>query len=114
METKRIENHEYENQLITIRGMVSKKNSELYNYLDSILGGKNKTKNLWIDKLKNIPVGGMKGLISYKINDMENANINVSLDVSKNIKEFDFLKLHQEEYKSLCKTLGIFILPSAC
>lgn len=109
MEKQRIEKHEYKNQLIAIKGMVSNKNKELNIYIDNIIGKENKVKNLWIEKLKNIPTGGLKGLLLYKISEIENNNINISLDIEKRVDKFKFSALSSEEYSGLCRVLGVFL-----
>ncbi|MFA5602383.1 MAG: GHKL domain-containing protein [Bacilli bacterium] len=109
LEEHRLEKHEYRNQLITIKGMIDNKNKELNSYINNIIGDGKQIKELMINKLKNIPFGGLKGLLLYKISEIENNKIDISINVDKNIEDFNFNLLTSGDYKDLCTIIGVFL-----
>jgi len=109
LEQHRLEKHEYRNQLITIKGMIDSKNKELNNYITSIMGTDKQIKELLINKLKDIPFGGLKGLLLYKITEIEENKINVSVSIDRNIQAFKFDELTPTDYKDLCTIIGVFL-----
>jgi two-component system, LytTR family, sensor histidine kinase AgrC len=109
MEVQRINNHENKNQLITIKSMVSKNNKKLLEYINSIISDIYIEENEWMSKLKNLPKGGLKGLIYYKISQMKNENIKIILDIDKNINKGNFSNFSIDDYKQLCRILGVYL-----
>jgi two-component system sensor histidine kinase AgrC len=109
VEQDKIKNHENKNQLIIIRDMVSKRNKKLIDYINNILNESIIDGGDWFVKLKNIPKGGLKGLIYYKIMQAKNDNIELSLDISKELKKNDFLNIDTSNYKKLCTILGVYL-----
>lgn len=95
--------HEYKNQLAAIREMHNI--SSVRKYIDSILGCVDNSKSDYISDLKFIPKGGVKGIIYYKLMIAKNKNIDVTINVNKNIKELEFID--GETQKNLIKVLGI-------
>lgn len=102
--------HEYKNQLILIRGMVSPDNKEAIDYIDKLLNIREVTiENECLNKLSNIPQKGLKGFIYYKISKMQENGIEVIVDVSK--------ELHQERLWNTCdkylndvsRIIGVYI-----
>ena len=108
MDNQRIQNHENKNQLVVIKGMANKNNKELINYIESILNEPHSSEIEWLAKLKNIPKGGLKGLIYYKIIQMKSENIKLSLDISS-IKKSIITDMTIEHYKQLCRIIGVYI-----
>ena len=63
--------HEYKNQLIIIDDMIPKANKKAKEYLNKVLNKvEDVTDNDWLMKLKNLPSGGIKGLVHFKIKKM--------------------------------------------
>ena len=101
-------NHENKNQLVVLKSMASK-NKKVVEFIDSILADEIDHKNRWINELKNIPNGGLKGLLSYKINHMIDNKIKVTVNTSPRVKNFKFNKFSTKMYKDICKIIGVYI-----
>ena len=106
MDNESINIHESKNQLAVLREMI-KNNKKAVNYIDNIIKYRINLEDQNIQKLKNIPKGGLKGLLYYKINLIENNNITLFLDITKYVKN-KLSKLTLEENKTLCRLVGIF------
>ena len=86
IEEKSKNQHEYNNQLILIREMLGNRNKKVREYIDQILSIENEqSKSNWLNKIKNIPNGGLKGLIHYKIVEMEKKKIKLYIDINENV-----------------------------
>ena len=102
-------NHEYKNQLSVLKSYIKNNNKkEAVEYIDDILKATNIEDKGLITELKNIPKGGIKGLLYYKIITARNKKIAIILDVSKNAKN-SLKKLSTEDNKVLSKILGVYI-----
>ena len=101
-------NHENKNQLIVIREN-SVGNEKVVNYIDSILEENNGHKDKWINELSYISDIGISGFLSVKINNMLDNNINVILNISPQVKKFNFSEINSKEYKDLCRIIGIYL-----
>lgn len=102
-------NHEYNNQLMILSGYLEdKKYKKVKEYLNTIIGEHKTGQNYKIRQLSNFPNGGLKGLMYYKINKMEENNVKYYLYVSQDIqKEFD--KFDVGMYQDITKVFGVFI-----
>jgi two-component system sensor histidine kinase AgrC len=109
MEKDLIRNHENKNHLIVIKNMVPKNNKKLIQYINSIMSELIEVEDAWLVKLKNIPRGGLQGLIYYKISQIKKESINLSLDISQNLKKTYFSKLDTENNRDLCTILGVYL-----
>lgn len=101
-----LEKHEYKNDLAVLGTKVHDK--EIKKFIEEKL-----TKKLLIDEnwglsLKEMPSGGMKGLLYYKIIFAKNNHINLRIDISKNIRKY-FKVIPKEEYRILCHLFGIYL-----
>ncbi len=106
MDNESINIHESKNQLATLREMI-KNNKRAIKYIDNIIKDSINVEGQNVRKLKNIPKGGLKGLLYYKITIIENSNITLFLDITKYVKN-KLSKLTLEENKTLCRLVGIF------
>ncbi len=109
MEREIIKNHENKNQLIVIKSLIAKSNKRALEYIQGILSNATVLEDLWLIKINKIPKGGLQGLIYYKIAQMRNENINLSLDISKELKKEEFLKININDYRDLCTVLGVYL-----
>ena len=102
-------NHEYNNQLMILSGYLEdKKYKKVKEYLTTIIGEHKTGQNYKIRQLSNFPNGGLKGLMYYKINKMDENNVKYYLYVSPDIqKEFD--KFNVNLYQNITKIFGVFI-----
>lgn len=98
--------HELKNNLSIIRNMT--KNKEIIAKIDDMLKFSIILDENDIECLKDIPKGGLKGLIYYKIAISKNNNINIVTDVSPKISS-KLKKINEQELKRICIILGIYI-----
>jgi two-component system sensor histidine kinase AgrC len=101
--------HEFKNQIISIKGFVNKKNKALTEYLNSIASDINKNESETIRNMENLPKGGLKGLIYYKLGYLEEENINISFDISKSMKKSPFSRIDSKLYNDILKVIGIYL-----
>ena len=102
-------NHENKNQLILIRETLKSKN-KTEELINEILEDDIEHTNKWLNELKNIPSGGLKGFLSYKINNMTDNGINVYLSISPRLKELNLSKaFNMKTYKELCQMIGVYM-----
>lgn len=98
--------HEYKNDLAILQTKV--KDREVKKFIESKLSKKLIIEDEWLEQLKEIPEGGMKGLLYYKIILAKNNKINLKIDVSKNIKK-KFKSIDKKDYKLICNLFGIYL-----
>ncbi len=101
-------NHENKNQLIVLKNLTLK-NKKALEFIDSILEDDINHQNRWINDLKYIPSGGLKGLLSYKINSMIDNGIKVTINISPRIKNINFKNVKASDYKDICRVIGVYI-----
>ena len=103
-------NHEFRNQLLVIRGYAQMKSHEkLLKYLDSIIDDTKKMHNSYlISQLNKFPDGGLKGLLYYKLAQMEDHKIKYQISVDGNVKS-NLKKLNSNMYNNITKILGILL-----
>ena len=106
IDTENMNIHESKNQLATLRDIV-KDNKEATEYIDNIISERINVESNNIIKLKNIPKGGLKGLLFYKITLAEKQKIDLLIDISNNVSS-SLKKLNLDETKNLCRLVGIF------
>ncbi len=109
IEKDRIRRHENKNQLITIKGMISPKDKRTNEYIDSLISDNSDKSYKWLSELKNIPIGGLKGLLFYKVNKMCENNIEVSLTISRSLENSKLQNIDTKTYKQLCQIIGVYI-----
>lgn len=107
IEKDRIRRHEILNNLLILKSSYNKKELNFEEILnDVILQYENKEKSNYTHIYK-MP-SGLKGILYYKLNDMENSKININLNVSKNIvKELD--NMDNDLFLDVSKILGILL-----
>lgn len=102
--------HEYKNQLIVINDMIPKTNKKLKKYVeDKLEVEKNIKDNVWLEKLTNLPSGGIKGLVYYKLKQMIEKNIDVYIEVDNelsNKKKWFNIEKNLEDYTRI---LGVYL-----
>lgn len=109
IEKARIRRHENKNQLVTIKGMISPKDKRANEYIDSLIADNSDKSYKWLSELKNIPIGGLKGLLFYKVNKMRENNIEVSLTISRSLENSKLQNIDTKTYKQLCQIIGVYI-----
>lgn len=109
LDLQRVTNHENKNQLLVIKGMVDKGESNTSEYINSIIDTQYKDNDAIIYKTDRIPSGGLRGLIYYKILTMKEKKINSNLDVDRSLNELDFDNIPIKTNQELCKIVGVFL-----
>lgn len=98
--------HELKNNLSIIRNLAKEK--KVLEKVDEMLGININVEDRYIETLKNVPKGGLKGIIYYKLAIAANENVNFIIDVSKNATK-KLQQLSKSNLKELCIVLGIYI-----
>ena len=98
--------HELKNNLSIIRNLTKEKKA--IEKIDEMLGMNINVEDRYIETLKNVPKGGLKGIIYYKIAIAANENVNFIVDVSEKTTK-KLKQLSKSNLKELCIILGIYI-----
>ena len=106
IEEEQINLHESKNQLIMLREMTTDK--KVQKEIDKILKQRIQIETKWIEQLKDIPKGGLKGLLYYKLIVAKNNKITAVVDVGKSVKS-SLSKIKGKDLKLLCRLVGIYI-----
>lgn len=102
--------HEYKNQLVIIKSMIEDNDADVIDYINDILHDNDKNKDTkWLTRLTNIPLGGLKGLIYYKINEMISKGIDVNLEVAESLNKKSLWKNYSENSHDISKIIGVYI-----
>lgn len=106
IETEQLNRHELKNSLGAMYSMT--KNKKILEKIDSILKDNISIEDTWIEELKSVPKGVLKGLLYYKMAIARNKNLRIVTDVSS--KSSTFLKrLKKTDLKDLTQLVGIFL-----
>lgn len=98
--------HELKNNLSIIRSLT--KNKKIIEKVDEMLKFSIIIDEQAIEDLKNIPKGGLKGLLYYKVALAKNKNVKMSVEVSPKATSI-IKKLSTKKLKQLCIVLGVFL-----
>ena len=101
-------NHEYNNQLMVIKGY-SHDPKKLEEYLNLIIEEHKCGQNYTIRQLSNFPDGGIKGLIYHKLGKMDDNKIKYYLYIDKDSKKIFEKKFDVKTYQDITKLLGVFL-----
>ncbi len=107
LEKDRINRHEMLNNLIVLKSKKNKNSKEYEELLDSIIEDYQMKKSNFYSKLSHLP-SGIKGIIYYKLANIDVNNINFNLIISNEVKEL-FETFDSKLYYKICKILGILI-----
>jgi two-component system sensor histidine kinase AgrC len=106
---KNIAIHTFKNQIISVKGFISKSNKKANNYLDSILNELKSDKTNLLADMENVPKGGLKGLIYYKLCDLNDHQMKITTNISSNLKRSKISKIEPEIYKNIVKVFGVLL-----
>ena len=109
LDYQRISNHENKNQLLVIKGLISKSNKKAIQYVDEVINDAKEDSETLFAKAKRIPTGGLQGLIYQKMLYMQSKNINVELDVSKSLKKLNISNISAKTNYDICRMAGIIL-----
>ena len=105
IEKEQLNRHEYKNQLAVLRTVA--KDKKVKSKIDEILDDNINIEDEVVNKLKDLPKGGIKGLMYYKAAIAKKKKINLVVDVS--LKSNSKLKkLDESQMKIICKLIGIY------
>lgn len=105
IEDEQLIRHEYKNQLAVLRCLTKEK--KVKNKIDEIISDTINIDNHMINQLKNLPSGGLKWLLYYKIAVARNNGINIEVDVSQDASPV-LNPLGKDELKTISKLIGIY------
>ena len=105
IEKEQLNRHEYKNQLAVLRCLTKEK--KVKDKIDEILEDNINIESQEVTNLKNLPKGGIKGLMYYKAAIAQKQKINLTTDVSINDKGI-LTKLSEKQVRILCKLIGIY------
>lgn len=106
IENEQMYRHELKNNLSIIRNLSTKQ--EINKKIDKMLNMNMPINDSYIETLKDIPKGGLKGLLYYKMALANKYKINMYMDVSPKIKN-KLAKINKPLLESICIILGIYI-----
>ena len=109
LDHQRIDNHENKNQLLVIKGMIDNNDEKVSKYLDEIIKEKREDNEILYNQAKRIPSGGLQGLVYQKMLVMQDNHIQIHLDVSKKIRNFDFTDTFSNMNYDICRVIGVFL-----
>ena len=109
LEDYRIVAHEHKNQLSVIRSMANPNNKELIDYIDDLLERRDKIRYSWLGQLNHLPISGLKGLINYKLMEMEQKKLNINITVSKDVMKTKLRDLSLQEKDKLYSIIGVYL-----
>lgn len=105
IEKEQLNRHEYKNQLAVLRCLTKEK--KVKDKIDEILEDDINIEGQAVTSLKNLPKGGIKGLMYYKSAIAQKHKINLTTDVSIESKGI-LTRLSEKEVRVLCKLIGIY------
>lgn len=109
LEDYRIVAHEHKNQLSVIRSMANPNDKELIDYVDDLLEKRDKIRYSWLGQLNHLPISGLKGLINYKLMEMEQKKLNININVSKEVMKTKLRDLSLKEKDNLYSIIGVYL-----
>lgn len=105
IEKEQLNRHEYKNQLAVLRSIA--KDKKVINKIDEILEDNINIEGEVVSQLKDLPKGGLKGLIYYKVAIAQKKKIKLIVDISLKSKSY-LQKLSESQIKDICKLIGIY------
>lgn len=104
----RINQHEYKNILMCIKGMTSK-DKKVNAFIDSVLMNNSKEDHDVLKDVLKVEMSPIKGLLYHKLLSCKEKNINFTLNVSANVNFEKLNKLDVDTLKDITMILGVFL-----
>lgn len=98
--------HELLNNPLALKSIKNKNTKEFDSSLDELISLYN-TKSSGIKNIYKLP-SGLKCIVYYKLNDIDEDKYNVNVNISKQVS-INLEKVDHKEYMSLCKIMGIVL-----
>lgn len=105
IEKEQLNRHEYKNQLAVLRCLTKEK--KVKEKIDEILEDNINIEGQDVTNLKNLPKGGIKGLMYYKAAIAQKQKVHLTTDVCIDEKGI-LTKLSEKNIRVLCKLIGIY------
>ena len=105
----KVKNHENKNQLVVLKGLVDSDNQKAIKYIDSLLKTNYDEDKDLIMSVTNVPAGGLKGLLYYKLLTMKSKKIKFHLEVDKQISKNLLNNVNIETLQKYYKIIGVFL-----
>lgn len=105
IENEKFIRHEYKNQLAVLRNMTSQK--KVKDKIDSIVDDMINIDDNVINELGDLPNGGLKGLLYYKIAVAKSKKISIEIDIGNKVNVL-FKQLDDDKSKILSKIIGVY------
>lgn len=111
IEEQRTLRHETKNEFATIKCKLQDKenNKTIIEYIDSVIGEKEKAGSTKYSKFKYLPSNGLKGFFYYKFIEAEKKGINVSINISKQIENLFLKDIETKDFKDLARIIGVYL-----
>ncbi len=106
IDDEQMSRHELKNSLAAIREITNDK--KVIKKIDEILKMTVIVDDHYIEQLKGIPKGGLKGLIYYKIAIASNNDVGMVAEISSKVTEL-IKSLSEEQLRQICILLGIYL-----
>ena len=101
--------HEYKNQLVIIENYINEgKYDKAINLIKDLSNSNQEYDASIIMELKNIPDGGIKSLLYYKLIIAKNLRLNISINVSQNVSK-KMKKISENDIKIISRLIGIYL-----
>lgn len=107
LDSNRINRHEMLNNLLILKSYNNKNTKSYEDILDNLIETYQTKESRNVSSLYNLP-SGLKGIIYYKINSIEENDINFILNVSPKVEK-RLLKINTDLYYNICKIVGILL-----
>lgn len=111
IDDNRICKHEMLNNLLILKSFKNKASKEYNELLDNLIDQYNNKSDIRMKNVSRLPKG-IKGILYFKISEMENKNIDVNVKISKNVNSL-LKRLNNKNYFDLSKIIGI-VMDNAC
>lgn len=109
LEDYRTVSHEHKNQLLIISSMLENNDTEITEYIENLLEKRNIIKYQWIGELNRLPLSGLKGLINYKLIEMENNGFDICISISKDLMKLKLNNLTTKQKDNLYSIIGVYL-----
>lgn len=106
IEKEQLNRHELKNSLGSIMNVTRDKNVQ--KKIGEILNDNISVEEKWIEQLKYLPKGTLKGLLYYKMAVAQKKHITITTDLSSKTTRV-FNKLTNDDWKILSKLIGIYL-----
>ena len=102
-------NHENNNNLISIRGLIQNDKNDAIDYINSLIVDKRKNNDIKISNINKLKIYSLRELIMNKYMKMEEKSIETVVNIDKSLESFDYNKIDIELNKNICTIVGIFL-----